>query len=404
MPQFFYIAKSINGKEKHGVIESQDEREIAHSLHQEGFVLVSATQQLGPGKRFSFALPSFGVPLKEKIFFCRNLQVMLSAGLSLPRSLSILEMQTKNAHLHSAITKIREEINRGITFSEALTRYPDIFNDFFQSMVKVGEETGTMENVLQISVNQMEKDYELRSKIKGAMIYPTVILIVMVGVGGLMLATIVPQLASTFKDLGTDLPPTTQFIITAGMFMQKFWWAAFMAIAVAVVLVMQFLKTNFGRRLMDNGMLRAPILSPIVKNINAAYTVRNVSSLISSGVSLPRALEVAAGTVGNINYRDALLTIKEKVKKGEKFSDAIAVYDKIYPATAIQMIAVGEETGETGTILIKLAEFYETEVNEATKNLTAVIEPLLMIIIGSAVGFFAISMIQPMYSMLDAVK
>ena len=383
MPQFFYIAKSINGKEKHGVIESQDEREIAHSLHQEGFVLVSATQQLGPGKRFSFALPSFGVPLKEKIFFCRNLQVMLSAGLSLPRSLSILEMQTKNAHLHSAITKIREEINRGITFSEALTRYPDIFNDFFQSMVKVGE---------------------LRSKIKGAMIYPTVILIVMVGVGGLMLATIVPQLASTFKDLGTDLPPTTQFIITAGMFMQKFWWAAFMAIAVAVVLVMQFLKTNFGRRLMDNGMLRAPILSPIVKNINAAYTVRNVSSLISSGVSLPRALEVAAGTVGNINYRDALLTIKEKVKKGEKFSDAIAVYDKIYPATAIQMIAVGEETGETGTILIKLAEFYETEVNEATKNLTAVIEPLLMIIIGSAVGFFAISMIQPMYSMLDAVK
>jgi len=313
-------------------------------------------------------------------------------------------MQARNSIFRSALAKIKEDIIRGTAFSEALGQYPKIFSEFFQSMVKVGEESGTMENVLKISVNQMEKEYELHSKIKGAMVYPTVILITMVAVGALMLATIVPQLAATFKDLGVNLPPMTQFIINMGNFMQKLWWAVLIGAAFGATAISQFFKTGIGKRLFDNAMVRAFIFAPIVKNINAAYTLRNISSLISSGVSLPRSLEVAAGTVGNINYRDALLDIKERIKKGEKFSEAIACFGAIYPITAIQMIAVGEETGETSAILQKLAEFYENEVSEATKNLTAVIEPALMIVIGVAVGFFAVSMIQPMYSMLDAVK
>ena len=404
MPQFFYIAKSIDGKEKQGLVEAQDEREIAHSLHQEGFVLISATEQGRRRPRLSFSLPSFGVSLKEKMFFCRNLQVMMASGLSLPRAIGILEMQTKDMTFKSALGKVREEITKGVAFSEALELYPAIFSDFFKSMVKVGEETGTMENVLSISVKQMEKEYELNSKVKGAMIYPTVIFVVMIGVGALMLGTVVPELAATFKDLGTDLPPATQVIINMGQFLQRFWPIVLVSVAVIFAALTQFLKTSAGKRLFDNAALRAPIFSPIVKNINAAYTVRNISSLIGSGVSLPRALEVAAGTVGNVNYHDALLEIKERVKKGEKFSESIGRYAKIFPVTAIQMIAVGEETGETSAILNKLAEFYEQEVTEATKNLTAVIEPLLMVIIGSAVGFFAVSMIQPMYSMLNAVK
>ena len=403
MPQFFYVAKSIDGEEKQGVMEASSEQEIAHSLHQEGFVLVHA-QEKKNRRKFSFDLPAFGVSLKDKIFFCRNLQVMMAAGLSLPRALDILEMQARNSIFRSALAKIKEDIIRGTAFSEALGQYPKIFSEFFQSMVKVGEESGTMENVLKISVNQMEKEYELHSKIKGAMVYPTVILITMVAVGALMLATIVPQLAATFKDLGVNLPPMTQFIINMGNFMQKLWWAVLIGAAFGATAISQFFKTGIGKRLFDNAMVRAFIFAPIVKNINAAYTLRNISSLISSGVSLPRSLEVAAGTVGNINYRDALLDIKERIKKGEKFSEAIACFGAIYPITAIQMIAVGEETGETSAILQKLAEFYENEVSEATKNLTAVIEPALMIVIGVAVGFFAVSMIQPMYSMLDAVK
>jgi type IV pilus assembly protein PilC len=159
-----------------------------------------------------------------------------------------------------------------------------------------------------------------------------------------------------------------------------------------------------GKKLYDQLMLSFPIISPIVKNINAAYTVRNLSSLIASGVSLPRALEITANTLDNHKYKRALIESEEKVKKGEKFSEALKKYEDIYPSTLIQMIAVGEETGETSVILSKLADFYENEVSEATKNLASVIEPVLMVFIGIVVGFFAVSMIQPMYSMMDAIN
>jgi len=254
-------------------------------------------------------------------------------------------------------------------------------------MIKVGEETGTMENSLGVAMRQMEKDYELHSKIKGAMIYPAVIMIVMVGVGILMLTTTVPQLQATFADLNAQLPAPTQFIINLSDFLRANWLAVALAAIFAIVFFMRFGKTKSGKHLFDNLTLRLPIFSPIVKNINTAYTLRNISSLTAAGVSLPRALEVAAGTLDNTNYKNALLDIKEQIKKGEKFSDAISLYGTIYPSTVIQMIAVGEETGETSVILEKLAEFYEAEVSEATKNLTAVIEPVLMVIIGIAVGF-----------------
>jgi type IV pilus assembly protein PilC len=185
--------------------------------------------------------------------------------------------------------------------------------------------------------------------------------------------------------------------------MQNFWWMAIIILAGLGFLAAQFAKTGFGKKMISDILLRFPAVSGIVTDINSAYTTRNLSSLIGAGVSLPRALEITADTVGNLNYRLALNNIKERVKKGEKFSDAIKDYRRFYPATMIQMIAVGEETGETSNILQKLAEFYENEVDEATKNFTAVIEPMLMIIIGVVVGFFAVSMIQPMYSMMDAV-
>lgn len=404
MPQFSYIARSIDGQEKKGIIEAADEREIARNLHQEGYIVVSIEQMRRGAAKFNFSLFSTKVDLKEKLFFCRNLQVMLAAGVSLPRAIGILEGQTKNKTFKSALTKIREEITKGTTFSESLKLYPKIFSDFFINMIKVGEETGTMENSLEVAMKQMEKDYELHSKVKGAMIYPAVILIVMLGIGILMLTTTVPQLQATFADLNAQLPASTQFIINLSDFLRANWLAVALAAIFAVVFFIRFGRTQSGKHLFDNLTLQLPIISPIVKNINTAYTLRNISSLAAAGVSLTRALEVAAGTLDNTNYKNALLDVKERIKKGEKFSDAIGLYGKIYPPTAIQMIAVGEETGETSTILEKLAEFYETEVSEATKNLTAVIEPVLMVIIGIAVGFFAISMIQPMYSMMNAVE
>jgi type IV pilus assembly protein PilC len=403
MAQFSFRAKSIDGKEKKGICEAESEIQLAHSLRQEGFILVSAELSGNSRPKFKFAMPEFGVSLKDKIFFCKNLQVMAAAGLSLPRAIGILAEQSGNKVFRRALEETRDSMIKGHSFSESLADHPAIFSEFLQSMVKVGEETGTLEHILGISVVQMEKEYSLNAKVKGAMVYPAVILVAMVGIGILMLATVVPQLAATFKELKVDLPMTTQFVMAAGAFVSGYWWAVIIGAVVLAAVIRQFLRTKIGKRTIDRISLRFPAISTIVRNVNSAYTLRNLSSLIAAGVSLPRALEITSGTVGNSSYKAALIDIKERVKKGERFSAAIRNYSNLYPATAIQMVAVGEETGETSGILLKLAEFYENEVDEETKNFASIIEPLLMIVIGAVVGFFAVSMIQPMYSMMGSI-
>ncbi|MFZ3073949.1 MAG: type II secretion system F family protein [Minisyncoccales bacterium] len=402
MVQFSFQSKSIDGKEQKGVREAESEIELAHSLRQEGFILIRATPA-SAARKFRIPTLSLGVSLKDKMFFCKNLQVMASAGLSLPRAVGILADQSGSSIFRRTLNSVKDDMIRGEAFSAAMEKHPNVFSDFLRSMVKVGEETGTLENVLGIAVNQMEKEYSLKSKVKGALVYPAVILTAMVGIGMLMLATVVPQLAATFKELKTDLPMTTKFVMSAGMFMEQYWWIVVAVFVVLVAVIARLIKTKPGKKLYDGIALRFPAINVIVRNVNSAYTLRNLSALIGAGVSLPRALEITSGTVGNVNYRDALLNIEERVKKGEKFSAAIKLFDNLYPATAIQMIAVGEETGETSNILLKLAEFYENEVDEETKNFASIIEPMLMIVIGAVVGFFAVSMVQPMYSMMDSV-
>jgi type IV pilus assembly protein PilC len=404
MTQFAFQAKSIDGKEQKGIREAESENQLAHSLHQEGFILIRATPANPAQSKFHFSMPSLGVSLKDKIFFCKNLQVMASAGLSLPRAIGILADQAANPVFRRTLNSVKEDVIKGDAFSGVLGKHPEIFSEFLRSMVAVGEETGTLENVLGIAVAQMEKEYALKSKVKGALVYPAVILTAMVGIGILMLATVVPQLAATFKELNSPLPITTQFVVAAGLFMEKFWWLAIGIIAVSGVILARLSKTKPGKKFFDNIALKVPALSGIVRNVNSAYTLRNLSALIGAGISLPRALEITSGTVGNGNYRASLLEIEERVKKGEKFSSAIRSFGHLYPPTAIQMIAVGEETGETSNILLKLAEFYENEVDEETKNFAAIIEPALMIVIGVVVGFFAVSMVQPMYSMMNAIQ
>lgn len=402
MTQFNFSAKSVDGKELKGVREAEDEYQLARVLRQDGFILVAASKL----ERKTAFLPRFlerKVSLKEKIFFCKNLQVMSSAGLSLPRAVGILADQTANQSFSKVLAEVKNQLIKGESFSAALGKHPNIFSDFFCSMAKVGEETGTLANVLSITAGQMEKEYALKSKIKGAMVYPAVILTAMIGIGILMLATVVPQLAATFEELKVELPMTTQFVIGMGKFAQSYWWLIIIVAVGFVGALSLFAKSKKGKETIDDAMLKFPAISSIVRNVNAAYTLRNLSALVGAGVSLPRALVITSDTVSNVNYTVALLSIEARIKKGEKFSEAIKDFANLYPPTMIQMIAVGEETGETSNILIKLAEFYENEVDEQTKNFAAVVEPMLMIVIGAAVGFFAVSMVQPMYSMMDAI-
>ncbi len=405
MPKFFYLAKSLKGEEKTGFLEAKDKTQLSKILKEEGFILVRADledKEIKGG--FNISLPFLGgVPLTEKLMFTRNLQVMISSGLSLPRALRILSLESKNRKLKNTLISIKQEILKGKNFSDCLKNHSNIFSELFQSMVKVGEETGNLEEVLKVLSRQMERENELKSKIKGALMYPAVIILAMIAVGVLMLVMVVPKLAETFEELQIELPFTTQIVIGLGTFLAEKW---FLAILIIIFLFVSFylaLKTKPGRKILDTICLKLPIISPLIKKTNSAHTVRTLSSLINAGVPIVRSLNIVSGTLGNVYYKKALSEAAEKVRKGEKLSQAMAPYTDIYPLIVLQMFKVGEETGETSAILDKLSDFFEEEITYATKNLASVIEPILMIIIGAAIGFFAISMVQPMYSMLEAI-
>jgi type IV pilus assembly protein PilC len=403
MPKYFYQAKSLQGESKSGVLEAKDKFELARILKKEGFILIKAEIEK-ERKRFKIPTFSLGVSLTDKIFFTRNLKVMIGAGLPLTKALFSLSNQVKSPTFKKALSEISEKVTKGENFSNALSFYPQIFPELYQNMVKVGEETGKLEEVLEILATQMEREHELKSKVKGAMIYPAVVISAMVGIGILMLVMVVPKLAETFEELEVELPPTTKFVIFLGTFLQKNFAFLFLGFIFLFFLFSRFLKTKFGKKLFDKLIFSIPVVSDISKKNSSALMTRTLSSLISAGVALPRALEIGANTLGNFYFKEALLKGAERVKKGEKLSQTLKEYQKFIPLTVITMLQVGEETGETAEILEKLSEFYEAEVTSATKNLASVVEPVLLLLIGGAVGFFAISMVQPMYSMLQAIK
>ena len=406
MPIFHYIAKSSEGEDKTGKTEAKDKYDLAKRLREGGYILVSARSEEEKNKKIVIEIPLFNkVSFKDKIMLVRNLEVMVSTGIPLPRILNILALQTRSKRLKEVLEGLNNEITKGKTFSESLASFPDVFSELFCSMVHIGEETGKLEEVLKDLSNQMEKENELKSRIVGAMMYPAVIMVAMIGVGIVMLTMIVPKLAETFSDLGAELPAATQFIVDLGNSMANLqnWIFVILFFVVATVLFKSSLKTEKGKKVADSVILKMPIAGGIVKKVNSARIIRILSSLISSGVPIIKSLRIIADSTGNFFFKKSMLQSIKAVEKGGTLSGALEPYQYLYSATVIQMIKVGEETGETSKILGKLADFYEKEVIRATENLSAVVEPLMMLIIGVAVGFFAISMFQPIYSVLGVM-
>lgn len=403
MPKYYYTAGSIKKGIKTGTAEVKNIHELVKLLKSEDYFLIRVNTEEKKPKKINFTFFSRKIGLKEKIFFVRNLKIMICTGMSLPRAIKILGDQTNNQRFKKCLYKISEEINKGKAFSEILSNFSDIFSELFQNMIKVGEETGTMEKVLDILEGQMEKENELRSKVKGAMIYPIIIICAIFGIGFLMLTVVIPKLREIFDELEIELPVTTKFVLFLGTFLANYWYLVILIIIVFLFFFKILLKTKLGKKIVDKLFLQIPLVSELTKKINSAYFTRNLSSLISAGAPLIKSLEVTSKTLENFYFQKAIAEVIEKVKKGEKLSDAIKLY-QFYPYLISQMIAIGEETGETSNILAKLADSYEEEVNNITKNLSTIIEPILMLLMGVLVGFFAISMIQPMYSVLTEIK
>jgi type IV pilus assembly protein PilC len=334
----------------------------------------------------------------------RNLEVMVSTGVPLVKSFSILAVQSKNKKLKRALIDIKEKIGKGESISGALSKHSDIFSELFQNMIKVGEESGTLEDVLKVLSLQLEKEYGLKSKIKRAMIYPAFILVTMLVIGGAIVIFVLPQLNQLFKSLNVELPIYTKIIMGLGEFSTKYWYFLILALLLLIFIFWIAVKTKKGKWLLDTLLLKLPFFSSFVKKSNSASLIRALSSLISSGVPFIRSLEIASGSVSNFYFKKAVNEASEKIKKGEKFFNALKSYQNIFPFGTLEIIEVGEETGKTSTILKRLAEFYEEEVINATENLSVIIEPILIIILGIVVGFFAVSVIEPIYSTLRTIK
>jgi len=335
--------------------------------------------------------------------FINNLQLMVSTGVSLPRAFSILSEQTKNRKFKKVLKEISEKIVKGKDLSESLSDYPNIFSEIVCSMVSVGEEAGTLEKVLNILAKQLEKEHDLRSKLKNAMIYPVILISFMIIIGIVMMIMVVPKFSELFSSLGITLPIATRILIFIGNGLAKYWYLLPIILLVLFFLIRIILKTPAGKSLWDGWSLRIPVIGKIIIKTNTTYTSRTLGSLIASGVPIVRSLEVVSKTLGNVHYKRAIADTEEKIKKGSTLSEALMEYENLYPSVIPQIIRIGEETGKTSNVLEKIAEFFEKEVDNITKNLSAVLEPFLILLVGLCVGFFALSIIQPLYGMLNTI-
>lgn len=404
MPQYKYKAKNAEGKEYEGTHEAADKFALYRDIKKEGGQIISVEEGGAKGLgSINIKIPFIGgVKMHDKIIFARNLSSMIEAGLPITRALSIMERQAKG-ELKKVLTRLGEEIGRGITLSDAMKLYPDVFSTLFISMVKAGEESGNIILALKNISNQMEKTYQLNKKVKGAMMYPAVIFSLMAVIGVLMMVYMVPTLTETFKGLGIKLPLSTRIIIAISDAMRDYFLLMIAAVAGLIGGLYYFLRTPKGKRMGDFVALHIPVIGEIVKQVNAARTARTLSSLISSGVDIVVAIGVTREVIQNSYYKEVLEESEKTIQKGEPISAIFINHSDLYPLFVGEMLSVGEETGKIGDMLAGVAAFYEDEVDQKTKDMSSIIEPILMIVIGAAVGAFAISMLAPTYSLVDAI-
>jgi type IV pilus assembly protein PilC len=296
-----------------------------------------------------------------------------------------------------------EDISSGKTLSGAMARHPDVFSPVFVAMVGAGEESGQLADSLRIVAGQLDKSFALQRKVRGAMMYPAIIMFVMIVIGILMLIFVVPNLVSTFAEFKVELPLSTRIVIGLSGLLRSYVIYLLAAVIFIGFLTYKWLKTYAGRRTLDFVLLHMPLIGGIVKQVNAATTARTLSSLISSGVNMLEALDITQKVVQNTYYKDVILKARDGVEKGQPLSGFFQREEKLYPILLGEMAEVGEETGKLSDMLLNIATFYEAEVDAITKDMSTIIEPFLMLFIGVAVGFFAISMVQPMYAISGAM-
>lgn len=403
--KFTVVIRKEDAPDETRVIEAASRFAVYEQVQKEGGAVVRITEKA----KSSITLPkwmsvTFGTGIKqiEIVHLAKNLSTMIQAGLSLSRAISVIERQSSNKYLKTVASGLSESIKKGASFNQALAMYPKVFPEIFIAMARAGEESGSLADSLMIVGLQMERSEELVRKVRGAMIYPAIVITAIFIVGILMLMFVVPTLTSTFVSLGVKLPYTTQFIVSVSNFLSGNVTLVLVSLVFLIFGGITFVKSKFGSSLILSLSLHLPVIGELVRETFTARAARTLSSLLSSGVPVLEAISITKDVVHAEQFAKVLEEASEYVRKGEPLSASFIAHNELYPVLMSDMLAVGEETGKVSEMLKQIAEFYEADVSERTKDLSTIIEPLLMLFIGGVVGVFAVSMIGPIYSLSSA--
>lgn len=409
MPTFTYTGEDGEGKKVTNTVSAEDRFGVYAVARTQGHTVSSIEES----SKFNFSkflnVEKLNYLLSrvkddELVMVTRNLGSMLTAGLTVSRALSVIERQSTNPRLKGVMKMVVKSINEGGTFYESLAEFPEVFSDLYVAMVKAGEESGNLAESLQTLAIQMERATNLKKKVKGAMIYPTIVIIVMVIIAVLMMIYVMPQITGVFKGMGKDLPATTTFLINSSDFMVEHTFLAIGTMLGTVFGFIYLLKTKWGKIASSWLVVRLPVIGTLAKETNSARTARTLSSLLNSGVDVIQSINITEEVLQNVFYKQVLQDAAKRVEKGTALSETFIERNDLYPILVGEMILVGEETGQIAGMLGELAIFYETEVERKTKDLSTIIEPLLMVVIGGGVGFFALALIAPIYSISDGLN
>lgn len=400
MPIFLWEATTKKGEAKKGEMDAADEAAVRGMLRRQGYKSITIKKK---PKDLMEYFPFLKQKVKEKdvVVFSRIFSTMINAGLPLIQCLDLLAAQEQNKTFAKIITSIKDDISGGSTLTDALKKYPEIFDDLFVNLVAAGESGGILDVILSRLSNYMEKAMKLKSKVKGAMTYPASVLVISIGVVALLLLKVIPVFQNMFEGMGSALPGPTQFLVNASQFMRHYFLYMVGGMVAVIYIFKRIVRTEKGRITFDRLVLKSPVFGPLLKKVAVAKFTRTMSTMMSSGVPILEGLGIVSKTAGNKIIEAALIKTRQSISEGKTIAEPLAETD-IFPSMVVQMIAVGEATGALDAMLSKIADFYDDEVDAAVEAMTALLEPFMMVFLGGVVGGMIIAMYLPIFSMASA--
>jgi type IV pilus assembly protein PilC len=401
MPKFEYQAKDQTGQLQVGFIEAESRDGAASRLYADNLYVLTLTEVQKGGLQASISSLFNRVSQKDLMIFTRQFSTLLAAGVPLSEALRTLAAQTHNQLLKETVVDVQKEIDGGLSLSQAMEKYGNVFTEFYVNMIRSAEVTGRVDEVMNFMADHLEKQAALASKVRNALIYPIFMVVFLILVVMFMAMVVFPQIESVFLELGAELPALTRAIVGFGKFLMNWWWAALVGIGVAAFVFRDYFKSKEGKVLFDEIILRLPIFNKMLKNLYISRFADSVSVLTRGGVAIVQALEITARTMGSAVYGDILRSSADEVKNGVLLSQALAKHPKYFPPLVSQMLAVGESTGQMDSLLRKVSSFYGREVEDLVGSLVELIQPILMLIIGGVVGILFASILTPIFNFVS---